>query len=175
MDDLNQKLQQVKSNESFLEKMKRIIPGYDGYVNRDNSRELDTQLRNTLANSLDNNKTALKNTVLSLSKNGKLFQTEGIDRLQNKLQEGIAKLRSAARGYSGAFDVVKIKDDKLNQIYQFDSGLLNIVGNINTACDEIEQSSAANTDITASLQKLNELLDNFIQQFDQRESILRNL
>ena len=123
MEDLNQKLQQVKSNESFLEKIKRIIPGYDGYVNRDNARELDTKLRNTLAINLENNKTSLKNTVLNLSKFGKLFQTDGIDKIQNKLQQVIGKLKSAARGYSGAFDVVKIKDDKLNQIYQFDSSL----------------------------------------------------
>lgn len=175
MDELNSKLQQVKSNESFLEKMKRFIPGYNGYVNRDNSRELDTRLRTTLAENLDNNKTALKNTVINLSKFGKLFQSDGIDKLQNKLQETIGKLRSAARGYSGAFDVVKIKDDKLNQIYSFDSGLIDAVNNINSACSELEQNSAANSDIVASEQKLSGLLDNFISQFDQRENILRNL
>lgn len=175
MEDLNQKLQQVKSNESFLEKIKRIIPGYDGYVNRDNSRELDTILRKTLADSLDNNKTVLKNSVLNLSKTGKLFQTEGIDRLQNKLQEVIGKLRTAARGYSGAFDVVKIKDDKLNQIYQFDASLIDVINTLNTACNEIEMNSASNTDVTTPIQKVNELLDNFIKHFDDRESILRNL
>ena len=175
MDDLNQKLQAVKSNENFLERMKRFIPGYDGYVNRDNSRELDTRVRNTLADSLDNNKTALKNAVLNLSKTGKLFQTDGVDRLQNKLQEAIGKLRSAVRGYSGAFDTVKIKDDKLNQIYQFDGSLLDSVNSINGACSEIEANSAANTDISPALQKTHELLDNFIQQFDNRENILRNL
>ena len=175
MDDLNQKLQQVKSNESFLEKMKRIIPGYDGYVNRDNSRELDLRLRNTLADLLDKNKTSLKNTVLNLAKYGKLFQTDGIDRLQNKLQEAIGKLKSAARGYSGAADTIKIKDDKLQQVYQFDSGLIDAVTNINNVCSEMEKASSANTDIAASQQNLDGLLENFVQQFDQRESILRNL
>lgn len=175
MEDLNQKLQQVKSNESFLEKMKRIIPGYSGYVDRDNSRELDKQLRNTLAQSLENNKTSLKNAVSNLSKAGKLFQTDGIDKIQNKLQEAIGKLRNAARGYSGAFDVVKIKDDKLNQIYQFDSSLVDSVNGINNSCSEIETNSAANTDIASSQQKVSDLLDNFIKAFDSRENILRNL
>ena len=41
MSDLQNKLGQIKSKESFLEKIKRFIPGYDGYLNRDNSRELD--------------------------------------------------------------------------------------------------------------------------------------
>ena len=175
MDDLNQKLQAVKSNESFLEKIKRIIPGYNGYVNRDNSREIDTLLRNTLADSLDNNKTSLKNAVLNLSRSGKLFETDGIDRLQNKIQEAIGKLRSAVRGYSGAFDVVKVKDDKLNMLYQFDSNLLDSVNGINNACSEIDANSAANTDIAPALQKTHELLDNLIKGFDERENILRSI
>jgi hypothetical protein len=175
MPDLNQQLQEVKSKENFLEKIKRIIPGYDGYVNRDNSRELDLRLRNTLAENLDNNKALLKNTVLNLSKSGKLFQTDAIDKIQNKLQEVIAKLKTAARGYTGAADTVKIKDDKLNQVYQFDAGLVDAVSAVAAVCTEMEAASAANTDISASEQKLSGLLDNFILQFDQRESILRNL
>ena len=60
MTDLNSKLDQVKSGESFLERMARIIPGYDGYVNRDNSRELDTILRNELARKLEESKVSTK-------------------------------------------------------------------------------------------------------------------
>jgi len=175
MADLNSKLQQVKSGESFLERIKRIIPGYDGYVNRDNSRELDLQLRNTLAKELDNNKTKLKNTVLNLSKLGKLFETEGIDRLEKKLEASSAKFRSAARGYSGAFDVTKIKEEKLNQIYEFDSSMLDEVNEIGNLCTELENNSGANTDIKETQNKLSMKLDELLKQFNDRENILRNL
>ena len=175
MADLNSKLQQVKSGESFLEKIKRIIPGYDGYVNRDNSRELDLQLRNTLAKELDNNKSKLKNTVLNLSKLGKLFETEGIDRLEKKLEASSAKFRSAARGYSGAFDVTKIKEEKLNQIYEFDSAMLDEVNEIGNLCTELENNSSANTDIKETQNKLSMKLDELLKQFNDRENILRNL
>ena len=76
MTDINASLQQVKSNESFLERIKRFIPGYDGYVNRDNSRELDTILRNKLAIELDSNHVKLKNTVLNLAQRGKQTGTQ---------------------------------------------------------------------------------------------------
>lgn len=175
MADLNSKLDQIKSKESFLEKIARIIPGYDGYVNRDNSRELDTQLRNTLASTLDQNKTKLKNTVLNLSKHGKLFETGGIDKLEKKLENAIAKFRSAARGYSGAFDVVKIKEDKLNQLYTFDGNLIDEVNEIGASCTELEANSNANTDIKAAQEKLSEQLDNLLKQFTDRENLLRNL
>ena len=132
MSDLQTQLNTVKANESWLEKIKRYIPGYDGYVNKDNARELDTILRNQLAANLEGNKTRIKNTVSSLSKNGRLFETGDIDKIDKKNENCIAQFKSAARGYSGVFDVVKIKEDKLNRLYEFDSALLADVENINS-------------------------------------------
>lgn len=175
MTDLNSKLQQVKTGESFLERIKRFIPGYDGYVNRDNSRELDIQMRNTLAKNLESNKTKLKNTVLNLSKLGKLFESDGIDKLEKKIDASAAKLRSAARGFSGAFDVVKIKEDKLNRLYEFDASLLDDVNEIGNSCSEIENNSKANTDIKDAQDKLSIKLDDLLKKFDERENLLRNL
>ncbi len=175
MTDLNASLQQVKSKESFLERIKRFIPGYDGYVNRDNSRELDTVLRNKLAVELDSNHVKLKNTVLNLAQRGKLFESDGIDKLDKKLQSAVNKFRSASRGYSGAFDVVKIKDDKLNQVYQFDAGLLDEVEAISAACAELETNSKSNVDVAPSVDKIGTLLEQMIKHFDDRESILSSL
>lgn len=175
MADLNSKLEQVKTKESFLERIKRYIPGYDGYVNRDNSRELDIQLRNTLAKTLEQNKTKLKNTVLNLSKHGKLFESDGMDRLEKKLEAGAAKLRSAARGFSGAFDVVKVKEEKLNQLYEFDAAMLEDVNEISNICTELETNSGANTDIKDAQDRLSSRFDAFLKKFDDRENILRNL
>ena len=84
MSDLQTQLNTVKANESWLEKIKRYIPGYDGYVNKDNARELDTIVRNQLAANLEGNKTRIKNTVSSLSKNGRLFETGDIDKIDKK-------------------------------------------------------------------------------------------
>jgi len=175
MADLNSQLDQVKSKESFLEKIARIIPGYNGYVNRDNSRELDTMVRSTLALKLDANHMKLKNTVLNLSQRGKLFETDGINRLDKKMQQAVNKFRSAARGYSGAFDVVKVKDDKLQQIYQFDANLLDDVENISAASSEMEANSKAGVDMKPSIDKADSLLDELIRLFDERENILNTV
>src|SRR5438477_11749390 len=127
MTDLNSQLNQVQSNESFLERIKRYIPGYSGYVNRDNSREIDSILRNKLASDLDANQSKLKNSLNNLSAAGKLFETPNLEKLDKKLQKAVASFKSASRGFSGAFDVVKIKEEKLNQLYSFDSMLVDNV------------------------------------------------
>ncbi len=175
MSNLGSQLDAVKSKENFLEKITRIIPGYDGYVNRDNSRELDTILRNTLATRLDTNHIKLKNVTLTLSQRGKLFESDGIDKIDKKLQLCVAKFKSAARGYSGAFDVVKVKEDKLNQLYQFDANLLNNVDVISAACSDMDNNSKANVDIKADMDKAGALMDELIKLFDERENILNTV
>jgi len=173
--DLQSKLNQVQGNESFLEKIKRWIPGYDGYVNRDNARELDTILRNQLAVRLDTNKIKITNTVSNLSSAGKLFEVTNIDKIDKKNETAIAKFKSAARGYSGAFDIVKIKEDRLNQLYAFDESLLSNVENICTLFAELETASATGADIKEPIGKISAALDELILKFNERENILRAL
>jgi hypothetical protein len=173
MSDLHGKLEQIKSKENFLEKIKRWIPGYDGYVNRDNSRELDTILRNQLATRLEDNKTKIKNTVSNLSKNKKLFESQDIDKLDKKNENVIAKLKSAARGYSGAFDVVKIKEEKLTQIYEYDALMIGDVEALDGLFSELENNSAADTDIKETTGKISSMLDDMLRKFDARETLLR--
>jgi hypothetical protein len=174
MTDLQSNLDKIKSGESFLEKIKRYIPGYDGYLNRDNSRELDTLLRNQLALKLEQNKVKIANTVSSLSKQGKLFETSDIDKIDKKNENAIAKFKSAARGYSGAFDVVKIKEEKLKMLYDFDSSLLSYTDTINALFAELESNSLANIPIAEAVGKLGRTLDELLLKFDERENLLRS-
>ncbi|MDQ3022407.1 MAG: hypothetical protein M3R36_17850 [Bacteroidota bacterium] len=174
MSDLQSKLEQIKSNESWLEKIKRYIPGYDGYVNSDNSRELDTMLRNKIANKLEENKTTLKNVILALSRNGKLMETSDLEKLEKKNENSIAKLKSAARGYSGAFDVSKINEMKLNQLYEFDYNLLSYVENLNKGFTDLESKANSKEDLSNYILQMSQSLDEFLKKFDERENILRD-
>lgn len=173
MSDLQSKLEQVKSNESWLEKIKRYIPGYDGYVNRDNYRELDTILRNQLANKLEENKIKIKNIALALSRDGKLMETTDLEKLEKKNESSIAKLKSAARGYSGVFDVSKINELKLNQLYEFDYNLFSYVENLNKDFTDLETKANAKEDLKNYILQMSLSLDDLLKKFDERENILR--
>jgi hypothetical protein len=173
MSDLKSKLDFIKSKESFLEKIKRIIPGYDGYANRDNSRELDTLLRNQLAMKLEHNRIKIRNTISNFSKNNRLFLATDIDKIEKKNDTAIAKFRSASRGYSGAFDVVKIMDDKLEKIYEYDASLLSGVEEIGTLFDSLESISEQNLDTKDAEAKVSKALTDLILKFDERDSLLK--
>ncbi len=175
MNDLSSKLDQIKSGESWLERIKRKIPNYDGYVNKDNARELDTILRNQLASGLEDNKVSIKNTILNLLKNGKLFETADLEKIDKKNENAIGKFKSAARGYSGAFEVVKIKEDKLNLLYEFDSNLLADVDSLQKNFSELETKAAAKEDLNIIVSQISRSLDELLKKFDERENLLRQL
>lgn len=175
MSDLQSKLDKVKTGESWLERIKRYIPGYDGYVNRDNSRELDTIVRHQLANRLEENKTKLKNVILTLSRDGKLMETADLEKLDKKNETAIAKFKSAARGYSGAFDVSKIKEDKLNMIYEFDYNLLTYVENLNNGFSDLESKANAKEDLKNYVSQVSQSLDELLKKFDERENLLKQI
>lgn len=174
MSELQSKIDEVRSNESFLEKIKRWIPGYDGYVNRDNSRELDTMLRNKLAEMLEVNKTKIKNSVLNLSEKGNLFQTSGIEKIDKKNEEMIGKFKTASRGYSGAFDVKKIKENELNKLYEYDANMLNDVNRINKMFEDLETMSSENNDISVNIKKISFEQEAILKMFDEREMLLKS-
>jgi len=175
MADLNDNLRKVQANESFLEKIKRFIPGYSGYVNRDNAREIDTMLRNEIASHLEGNKKIISNTVTALSLSGKLFAMPDLTALDKKNETVIAKFRSAARGYSGAFDAAKVKEDKLNLLYNFDLSLIESAENIRKNFSDMEALAESGADIKDNVKTNSKALDALIDKFTERENLIHSL
>jgi uncharacterized protein YjgD (DUF1641 family) len=172
MADLNEKLNKVRANESFPERIKRFIPGYSGYVDRDNSREIDTILRNEIAFRLEGNKRIIADAVLTLSESKRYNEIAHLKRIDKKNETAIAKFRSAARGYTGAFDVSKVKEEKLNMLYEFDLSLAETVENICNNFNELENHIGAGESINEKLREILKTLDFLIDKFTEREKYL---
>jgi len=55
-----------------------------------------------------------------------------------RLQTFIDKIRTASQGYAGFFDAVKIKEDELDNLYEFDTGMLVRAGEVGAAIDSVQ-------------------------------------
>ena len=94
---------------------------------------------------------------------------------KNKKNENpIAQFKSAARGYSGLFDVSKINESKLSQLYEFDYNMFSYVENLNNSFTDLESKVKAKEDIKMYITQLSQILDDLLKQFDERENILRS-
>jgi len=126
-------LDNIKDEMSGFEKLVAKIPGYAGYKEKELRREADRLLRDhivqamrTVLRDLD----ALQTDLISAGKFGLLDE---VGSATTQIQTFIDRVRTAAYGYGGLFDAVRIKEDDLDRVYQFDAALVDYAERIQGA------------------------------------------
>jgi len=86
----------------------------------------------------------------------------------------VEKVNHASYGYSGFFDAVKVKEDSLDRMIDFDNKLLDGVTALANEIDAFKADLAS--DVTANLksrvQNVTDKLESFEDTFDQRNEII---
>jgi len=155
----------IESSQSGLEKLIGSIPGYKGYKERELRREADKLLRTHLAGRFDEQRRRLVDVMAQLTSALRLNETVALERANLRLQLLIDRLRTAAYGYAGLFDAVKIEQAQLDALYEFDSALAGGVDRVAALVSSIEglagrgENTAA--EANALLNVLQELNDTF--------------
>jgi len=83
-------------------------------------------------------------------------------------------VRTASYGYAGLFDAIKIKEEELATIYQYDSALLEKGATVSAAIDNVE-SSIGTDGLPASIRHLISVSQECIEIFDKRSNALKGL
>jgi hypothetical protein len=165
---------QATSQRSWIERLVSNIPGYKGYNDKETRRDVDKLHREHLAAMLGQLKGPINGVIRELSDNRRLFETGPVERVTKKLDKIENRIRYASYGYTGFFDVVKIKEGQLDQIYQFDLALVNDVELIKTKVSQmVAQVSDANA-LKRAAGELEQMLDALDNKFNQRFQAIEN-
>ncbi len=146
-----------------LERLARLVPGVAGYQDKETSRDTDKSIRLRLASALEEIKRELEEDKRQLMKRKELSLLPTLDRLASKLDKLGNTVKYASRGYRGVFDTYKLGQQKLEQLYAFDLGLLERVESLKTQAEEIR---GAHGD-AAALEKVSENLGRSLDQFEK--------
>lgn len=153
----------VEGAQSVFERLVGSIPGYKGYKERELRREADKLLRTHLAGRFDEQRRRLVDVMAQLTNSGRLAETLPLERANLRLQLLIDRLRTAAHGYAGLFDAVKIEQAELDALYEFDSTLAGgvdrlseLIGSIAALAGKGENTSAEANALLHVLQELND-------------------
>ena len=159
-------------NRGSMESLLRSIPGFKGYLEKEDRRESDRLTRKWLADRLQLSKRGLDDAMRRLVDAGQLDPLSQFERLRSRLDGFAAKLLSAVRGYSGFFDFVQVHEDVLDQVYQLDQSLL---GDVTALAEALEQL-ASRTDLgSSSATELLGKLDAVERSFERRAEILKGV
>lgn len=161
----------AKKQMRLSERIVAALPGFRGYKEKELRRESDKLIRNHLYLKLSGAKKDVKDIFQKLSDRRSFDVLTDLDRLVAKLDRVTEKVNHASYGYSGFFDVVKIQEEALDRMINFDNALLDYVTKF------VDEAAAFKGEIMKQkfdkakerVQSLTEALDDFEQSFDSRE------
>ena len=159
---------QSEEERNALERLLHTVPGFKGYFERELRRDADKVQRMFLVAKLRGARDRLQEIIRGISRQGRLDLLTGYDELMRLLDRVMNQIEYAARGYSGFFDLVKIKERELDAIYRHDLGLIEEAASFSQQLDHMA-GQPSDPDI---LEGARELLKSLDDGFRRREEIL---
>ncbi len=159
---------------NWLESILHKIPGFRGYLDKENRRESDALQREWLGDRLQRSKRALDEYTRTLADAGQIAQLPRYDRLRGKLDKIIGRIRGAMQGYSGVFDLVRVDEALLDRVYEYDVILIERVENVAAMVEKLPRSPGE-SDAAALLGSLAGEIDEVERAWDRREDMLKGL
>jgi hypothetical protein len=167
----DQYLGKVTGDMDPLKKILSYIPGFKGYMERQSRRDADKLLRDTVAERFDKEVgrvSALQRDFISA---GEIGYVDDLEAAALKLRTFADRIRRATRGYSGLFDAVKINEEELAKIYEYDAAMLTLADEVGRAVDNVE-TSVGSDGLPASLRNLVSVAQRAIDVFDLRDEAI---
>ncbi len=161
-------MQNVTGQMDPFKKLASYIPGFSGYVERQNRRDADKLVRETVARRFEELWKRTSNLQTDLVSAGKIEFVDDMEKAAIQLRTFIDKISTAARGYSGLFDAVKINEKELEKLYNFDLAFFNLADQIGSALDNVEASMGDDAALPAAIRNLTSLGRQAVETFDRR-------
>ena len=174
MSEKNDVYSDVKGQMRLSERIAAFIPGFRGYKEKELRRESDRLIRNHLYQKLSSEKTDLREISQKLADRRYFDVLTDMDRLLAKMDRVVEKVNHASYGYSGFFDAVKVKEDSLDQMIDFDNKLMDGVSALGTEVDafKADLASGNTSNLKTRVQSVTDKLESFENTFDQRNEVM---
>lgn len=155
----------------FLENLAHIVPGYQGYRERDKRRDEDSRLRGRLLQHLAAIRGSLADLITAVG-----AEADGcadvLDRRAVRL-DGIADaIRYAPYGFSGFFDATVIREEALDHILEADLLLFDDLDAIERATDRIAIHPRPASRFRVAIEEMDQRIEDLERHLITRDKLL---
>lgn len=164
-------LENVNADQDPFRRILSKIPGFSGYIERTNRRDADKLLRDTLAQRFEALWQRASEIQRELLESGGLAYVDDIESAAIKLRTFADRIRNASYGYASLFESIKVNEQELARLYEYDNAMLDYVDKIGAALDNI-QASIGTDGLPAAIRNLATLSREAITAFDRREEAI---
>jgi len=158
----------VTGDQDFVKKLGSYIPGFKGYIERQNRRAADKLLRESVADRFEELWNRTSSLQTDLINQGGIAFVDDMEKASIQLRTFIDKIRTSTYGYSGFFDAVKINEDELAKLYEFDNAFFEVAEQIDRALDNVENTLGDETGLPAAIRNLVTLAKQATKTFKHR-------
>jgi hypothetical protein len=165
---------QAKSQMRLSERIAAALPGFRGYKEKELRRESDKLIRNNLTLKLSKAKDNVRSIAQRISDKRYLDVLPDIDRLTTKMDRITEKVNHASYGYSGFYDIVKIKEESLDRMIAFDNQLLDEVDALTASIEDLKAQllSGNYSNLKDKIQTISDKFELLEDSFDKREQVI---
>jgi hypothetical protein len=160
--------QKVASQQDPFKKLASYIPGFSGYVERQNRRDADKILRDTVARRFEEQWKRASQIQTDMVSNGMIAYVDDVEKAAVNLRTFMDKISTAPRGYSGLFSAVKINEKELEAIYQFDAAFFDLAEQVGRALDNVEASLGDEAALPAAIRHVTSLARLAVETYNKR-------
>ena len=165
---MDQFFEKVTSQQDPFKKLMSHIPGFSGYIDRQNRRDADKILRDTVARRFEEQWKRASQLQSDMVSNGMIAYVDDMEKAAIQLRTFIDKITTAPRGYSGMFDAVKINEKELEAIYQFDNAFFDLADQVGRGMDNVEASLADEASLPAAIRNVISLARLAVETYNRR-------
>jgi hypothetical protein len=172
MSDIKDQIfQKVTGSMDIFKKIASKIPGFKGYVERQNRRDSDKLIRDTIYRRFRELEGRVSDLQVEFINQGEIKYTDDLEKAALRLRTFADRVRTAPRGYSSLFEAVKINEPELAKLYEYDALLLDKVDAIGSAIDNI-QASIGTEGLPAAIRNLQTLSKECVTAYERRQEVL---
>jgi len=165
---------QAKSQMRLSERIAAALPGFHGYKEKELRRESDKLIRNNLTLKLSKDKDNVRSIAQKIVDKRYLDVLTDVDRLTAKMDRITEKVNHASYGYSGFFDIVKIKEENLDRMITFDTQLLDEVDALTASIEDLKSQLLSNnfSNLKDKIQTIADKFELLEDTFDKRGQVI---
>lgn len=167
-------LKKVTEQQDWFKKILAKIPGFKGYIERGDRRMSDKLLRENVANVFETLYGRISSLQRDLLSQGEIAYIDDLEAGALKLRQFIDRVKTASYGYAGIFDAIKIKENELNQVYQYDYALLALQDEVSSAIDNVE-ASIGTEGLDAAIRHLTSVSQQCVDAFNKRTEVMKEI
>ncbi len=169
MPDLRER---VEEDRGLLKRIQLHIPGFAGYRRREDIRTADNMLRIQMANMLKEARATTEEAREALTENSQFKELAKVGRIINRFQTLEGKVRHAEGGYSGISAAIRIHEQELDNLYEYDASLLDDVAALGQEAAVLKAAADDGDQVPECMTKIRSLLDGFEDTFKKRTLVI---